>query len=1122
MSRAGALKNNLEDVLRHTTTNPSTSSHAAQPKSAKFKPATSNSASAPPSNALRKQASTTLPSFSTPGFAKSRPSGSHSRTSFHEPISISSDSPSPGVKRSSSDSHISSDQPSSKRLKSEKENLFQPDSCSRVNDKGKGKAKTVPSRSTLEDDDEPWNRMKTPEPDPFKMLDRDHPRYCLPPTPASSTRPAELKTKYPDLLSKSTAELNSILLSNHEYSRQNMEALCRYHAGQAAKEDIYTLEAIKTLLDDRICGIKEVIVHLEEGAYGVHFTGLATSSVTPTRQQTPPRATSSDTRRPASPAPIIASNAQSYEAISYASTSTSVLREGSTVSIRDNTFTSISERSVSETFAPNPDEDDALWAGVDDVTMEYLDDPPPVAPAPPTELTGPYAAEIKWHLKRTFDLDAFRQNQYEAINATMAGRDVFVLMPTGGGKSLCYQLPAVCRGGKTKGVTVVVSPLLALMKDQVNGLKAKGIDAVLWCSETSEEEAQQIRARLYSSAKPTLLYVTPERLKASSSLKNILNYLYRSGELARFVIDEAHCISTWGQDFREAYQQLNTLRDDYPNIPIMALTATADRKTVDDIIARLGLQNVARFEQSFNRTNLYYSVVPKQSLDDMVNFIKQCHPNETGVIYRTGRDKCEKLADQLRKKGLKAQHYHARMDPRDKERVQNEWQNGECHIIVATIAFGMGIDKADVRFVIHFDLPKNMDGYYQETGRAGRDNLPADCILYYSYRDLQPILKMIRDNKDSNVTPESIERQEQAVRAVVRYCENNSVCRRTQVLQHFGEKFDKKDCRGRCNNCENESFLVTQDFTKEAKSVLTLVNSLERGQENVTVDHCRNIFKGANVSAVREKRHDQHPIFGAGKDMPKELVELLFNKLLYLDALKEQSTQTKANWHQQYLKLGYRANDFLTGKAVLQLSYRPKTPKAGGKAKVTKNSRKAPAAPPQEQPQEQERPRSLYADDDEIEWSPKKAAYQPAAAEVVEVISDSEDDAPSRPDPETLHRKLVAHRQMILNDNPSLTKEEVLDDETLEILSVAPPQDFLSFKQRMHEVVQDRFGARSEAKKDADDRCAKYGSGFLQLCLGKPVDPKWREKFEYRQPSASTSKSPLNIRKFKFRTKPKE
>jgi bloom syndrome protein len=225
-----------------------------------------------------------------------------------------------------------------------------------------------------------------------------------------------------------------------------------------------------------------------------------------------------------------------------------------------NSYSSISfrERNVQETFAPNPDrveeEDDALWADLDDLTtVDYLDDPVAVAPAPPPQdLTGPYAAEIKSHLNLTFGLQIFRHNQFEAINAAMAGRDVFVLMPTGGGKSLCYQLPAVCRGGKTKGVTVVVSPLLALMHDQVNGLKAKNIDAVLLTSTTREEEARQIRDRLYSGTKPTLLYVTPERLKISSNLKSILNHLYRSKELARFVIDEAHCISTWGQDFREA------------------------------------------------------------------------------------------------------------------------------------------------------------------------------------------------------------------------------------------------------------------------------------------------------------------------------------------------------------------------------------------------------------------------------------------------------------------------------------------------------------------------------------------------------------------------------------------
>ncbi|KAJ7184098.1 P-loop containing nucleoside triphosphate hydrolase protein [Mycena filopes] len=542
--------------------------------------------------------------------------------------------------------------------------------------------------------------------------------------------------------------------------------------------------------------------------------------------------------------------------------------------------------------------------------MDNLDSAIPVEDtAPPQaslqDLTGPHAAEIKHHLTQTFDLRGFRRNQFEAISAAMAGRDVFVLMPTGGGKSLCYQLPAVCRSGHTKGVTVVVSPLLALMHDQVNGLKAKRIDAVLLTSSTLEEESKQIRDRFYSSSKPTLLYVTPERLKLSNTLKNMLGHLYRSRELARFVIDEAHCISTWGQDFREAYQELHTLREDFPAVPIMALTATADLKTVDDIQDRLKLNDPAVFTQSFNRPNLFYNVVPKRSVDDMVGFIQGSHPNKTGIIYRTGRDKCEKLAEQLRHKGLKARHFHARISDQEKEEVLSQWKGGECQIIVATIAFGMGIDKGDVRFVIHYDLPKNMDGYYQETGRAGRDEEPADCVLYYAYRDLQPILKMIRDSKDPNTTPASIERQEQAVRAVVRYCENESVCRRTQVLQHFGEKFDKKDCRGQCNNCASEGLMVTDDFTQEAKRVLGLVQSMQHGQENVTVDHCRNVFKGANIAAVREKGHDKHPLFGAGKDMPKELLELLFNKLLYLDALIEQSTQTNSKWHTQYVKVAH-------------------------------------------------------------------------------------------------------------------------------------------------------------------------------------------------------------------------
>ncbi|KAJ6606656.1 DNA helicase [Mycena vulgaris] len=1127
--------NNLEDVLRHTSNAP-TSFNAVQPKAAKFKPATSNSISASSSNLpLRKQPSTTLPSFSTPGFGKSRTIGSHSRSSFPEAINISSDSttPSPGIKRSSSDSRISSDyQPSSKRLKSEKENLILPSARARANEKGKGKSKAPSSRSKVEvdDDDEPWNKMEVRDQNPFTTLDQDFPKFCHP--PAQATTPAEPSTKYPDLLSKSVDQLNKLLLSNHEAKSQNMEALCNYHSGHVKDEDIYILEAIKSLLNDRIGAIKEMLKYREDTASAHSYA--STTPAPASRHQTP-AAIPPDIHRLASPATTGISTARSFEASSYASTS--VVREGSTVSTRDSTFVSVRERSVHETFVSksdsfDDDDDEALWANLDEVTMDYLDEPIVAATEPlhDAELTGPHAEEIQLHLKRTFKLDAFRHNQFEAISATMAGRDVFVLMPTGGGKSLIYQLPAVCRGGKTKGVTVVVSPLLALMHDQVKALKAKNIDAVLLTSATREEEAQIIRQRLYSNLKPTLFYITPERLQVSSNLKNMLSHLYRGKELARFVIDEAHCISTWGQDFREAYQELHTLRDDFPEVPIMALTATADRKTVDDILGRLQLQSPAVFEQSFNRTNLNYNVLPKRSVDEMVTYIRQSHPNKTGIIYRTGRDKCEKLASQLRQKGLNAKHYHAKMEPVDKETVQAEWQSGECKIIVATIAFGMGIDKADVRFVIHFDLPKNMDGYYQETGRAGRDGLPADCLLYYSYRDFQTILKMIKDTKDPNTTRASIERQEQAVRAVVRYCENDSVCRRIQILQHFGEKFDKKDCRGRCNNCASEGLLVTQDVTREAKSVLTLVQSLEQGHENVTVDHCRNIFRGANVAAVRDKRHDHHPMFAAGRDMPKELLELLFNKLMYLDALTEKSTQTNSKWHQQYLKLGARAHDFLSGRQTLRLSYRPKTPKPGGKA--TKGSRKAPAANPQEQGQEEDRPQPLYADDsmDDIEFSPKKPVRPPAAREVVEVISDSEDDAPNTPldrppsaNPSQLYQKLVAHRQKILDNGASLLKDDVMDDETLEYLSVAPPHDFKAFKAIMQDTSRDKFRTVEEVKNHVNARYATYGQGFLDLCLGQKADilPDIG-KYAYRgqQPSTSKANGPGTMRKFKF--KPKE
>jgi len=330
---------------------------------------------------------------------------------------------------------------------------------------------------------------------------------------------------------------------------------------------------------------------------------------------------------------------------------------------------------------------------------------PPLARVDQT--ASPYYGEIIRTLKRVFSLHDFRTNQLEAINGTMAGHDVFVLMPTGGGKSLCYQVPAVCKTGKTKGVTFVVSPLLSLMHDQVESLKRKGVDVLLWNSEKTSEDVQEIRQRLNEKRKPSMVYVTPEKLKESQMLKNVLMRLYEEEELARFVIDEAHCISTWGRDFRDAvsnsssccyfptyllcciqYQALNSLRKDYPNVPIMALTATAKKTVVDDIIERLGMQGCLCLSQSFNRQNLNYEVRPKTRnvLDAIAGYINGSHPTGSGVVYCFSRSNCEDVAKGLREKyAIRARHYHAGMSPQDKATVQGAWQDGKCNVIVATV-----------------------------------------------------------------------------------------------------------------------------------------------------------------------------------------------------------------------------------------------------------------------------------------------------------------------------------------------------------------------------------------------------------------------------------------------------
>ncbi|KIY72349.1 ATP-dependent DNA helicase [Cylindrobasidium torrendii FP15055 ss-10] len=519
------------------------------------------------------------------------------------------------------------------------------------------------------------------------------------------------------------------------------------------------------------------------------------------------------------------------------------------------------------------------------------------------------------NLRSVFNLQSFRCNQLEAITATLEGRDVFVLMPTGGGKSLCYQLPAVCKGGKTKGVTVVVSPLLALMKDQVDALKNRGVDVCLWNSDTPQEESTQIQNRLVSNNRPMLLYVTPEKLKSSESTRRLLRRVYGEQGLARFVIDEAHCISTWGKDFREAYRCLDTLRDDYPGIPIIALTATANQNMVDDIIQRLKLKDCAFFTQSFNRPNLNYIVLPKKGkmIDEMVTYINREHPRQGGIVYCRSRAKCEDVAKGLREKGILAQHYHAGMASQDKEETQRMWQQDSCHVIVATVAFGMGIDKPDVRFVIHHDLPTTFDGYYQQTGRAGRDGNPSDCVLYYSYADFGQNVKLFeksQQEKPYEISRETLRNQVEEARLIMQYASNEVTCRRVLVLQFFGEKFDPALCKRMCNNCASHELLVEENLTNEARAAVELVRTL--ADQNLTTDHCRTIFRGREIGKKGPFGH--YPFFGAGKGMSVDLVEQMFGKLLVDDVFEEKSLKNVSGWHAMYLKvdsfLGYSKSSY--------------------------------------------------------------------------------------------------------------------------------------------------------------------------------------------------------------------
>jgi ATP-dependent DNA helicase RecQ len=487
---------------------------------------------------------------------------------------------------------------------------------------------------------------------------------------------------------------------------------------------------------------------------------------------------------------------------------------------------------------------------------------------PPTS-SAPLSLEPA--LKHFFGYDSFRPGQREIVEAALEKRDMMIVMPTGGGKSLCFQLPALLK----PGLTVVVSPLIALMQDQVEALQDNGIGATFLNSTLSAMETRS-RETAILEGKIKLLYVAPERLLGERFLP-FLDIVANKLGISAFAIDEAHCVSEWGHDFRPEYRQMERVRDRYPDIPIMGLTATATERVRQDIIQQLTLRNPYIHVASFNRPNLYYEVRPKtkHSFAEVLQIIQK--KGGSGIIYCLSRKKVEEVAYKLQQSGIQALAYHAGMNNVDRATNQTRFIRDDVQVMVATVAFGMGINKPDVRFVIHYDLPKNLEGYYQESGRAGRDNEPSHCTLFFGFGDVKTIDYIIDQKPD----PQEQRIARQQLRRVINYAESTD-CRRTVQLSYFGDSFPG-DC-GNCDNCCNKK--PVEDWTIEAMKFLSCI---ARCQEKFGMNHIIDVLRGSKSQKISQYQHNQLSTYGIGKDRSADEWKRLSRSLLNQGLLDERT-----------------------------------------------------------------------------------------------------------------------------------------------------------------------------------------------------------------------------------------
>ena len=713
----------------------------------------------------------------------------------------------------------------------------------------------------------------------------------------------------------------------------------------------------------------------------------------------------------------------------------------------------------------------------------------------------PWSKEMDRANKAKFgNMSGYRDLQREVLNATMLGKDALVLMPTGGGKSLCYQLSAVL----TPGLTIVISPLLSLIQDQVSQLHAMGVESKATGGGVSAEEAQKTNSMLgkmchYGYHIPNLeegeepiklLYVTPERLGNSSFFMDQLQRLYDkkvdgliatrmdgvpNRMLGRIVIDEAHCVSQWGHDFRPDYMGLKVLRQRFPDVPILALTATATELVRNDIKTQLGIENAILFKSSSNRPNLEYEVRKKgKDICDQIADIARGHKDRqgnflSGIVYCFSRKDCESVCDKLNKtlgpsrRGRQVVgYYHAGLGPAERHSVQHQWSSDETPIVCATVAFGMGINKPDVRWVVHHTMAKSLEGYAQEGGRAGRDGIRSDIVLFYSYGDKAKIESLIQKENEGGRAkdPRSQERERENLLNMVTYAENNIDCRRKMLVNHFNEDFDPAMCNATCDNCSGKhgtGAVVEKDMTHLAKSLVQLVSNIARSGADATLLHLVDVFRGMKNKSIVQKGHLNIPGHGSGKDMNRAEASRLCLLCLEGKVIGEKHRHGLHGELQTHICAGERAADFLSDRnapskfrrpasQAWQFSMKMRDAKATKKATAKKGKGAAAAKTKSAAPARRKKKdfaanratatgaiNTFASGPNVVQSGGGAAASRPAAADRALQKSGDTSDSSSDPKQSNLHAMLLDIRKVIAERDGKLPFHILTNDAVREL-----------------------------------------------------------------------------------------